>query len=207
MKAYFLQRFLAYLIDVILIVLVVSLIVAFFPQNDNLDKLNQEMKNLTEQYLNREVDAREYLVKSSDINYDIAYQQVFTTILNISAFILYFIVFQYYNKGQTVGKKLLKIRTTRVDGKELQMNDLALRSLIIHSILVDMTLLAITLFANKEIYFYSSNILEVVQSILLIVALVMVIFRKDGRGLHDLIGNTIVVMDNTKKELVVCEEN
>jgi len=185
----------------------VSLIVAFFPQNDNLDKLNQEMKNLTEQYLNREVDAREYLVKSSDINYDIAYQQVFTTILNISAFILYFIVFQYYNKGQTVGKKLLKIRTTRVDGKELQMNDLALRSLIIHSILVDMTLLAITLFANKEIYFYSSNILEVVQSILLIVALVMVIFRKDGRGLHDLIGNTIVVMDNTKKELVVCEEN
>ncbi len=207
MRAYFLQRLGAYLIDVVLVVLAVSLIATFFPENNNLVKLNQEMKNLTEEYLEGEISAKDYLVKSSDINYDIAYQQVFLTIMNISAFILYFIIFQYYNKGQTVGKKLLKIRTTRIDGKELQINDLALRSLVAHSLLIDMILLAVILFANREVYFYSSNILEVLQSIVLIVTVIMVIYRKDGRGLHDLVGNTIVVLDNPKKELVVCEEN
>ena len=45
--------------------------------------------------------------------------------------------FQYFNKGQTIGKKLLKIRISGKDNKKVGIGQLVLRSIIIYQILVD----------------------------------------------------------------------
>ena len=51
------------------------------------------------------------------------------------------------------------------------------------------------MFASKEIYLTSNLLLTAVQILLLLIAGFMVIYRKDTRGLHDLIADTRVVLE------------
>ena len=56
------------------------------------------------------------------------------------------------------------------------------------------------LFVSKNFYGYTTIFLESIQYIILLTTFFMVIFRKDGRGLHDMIANTIVVKKDILKE-------
>ena len=46
---------------------------------------------------------------------------------------------------------------------------------------------------SKNYYYYASLSLQALDSIIVIAALVMILFRKDGKGLHDLLAKTKVV--------------
>lgn len=193
--AYFFQRLAAYLIDIVLVSIVVSLITFPIPKNENLEKINQEIMNINQEYMEGEIEIEEYINKSIGVSRDAAYENVWYTIVEITVIILYFIVFQFYNKGQTLGKKLLHIRVVKNNDTDLTMNDLIFRGLIFPAVLVDMLILGMTLFANDTVYFYTSNVLTVVQGLVLIAILIMICSRKDGRGLHDLVANTRVIME------------
>ena len=75
------------------------------------------------------------------------------------------------------------------------------RALIIDFILYNIITLCITLFASKDIYFYGIMIFEFIQYAVLFVSAIMILSRKDKRGLHDIITHTEVV-----KEEVIIEE-
>ncbi len=194
-KAYFFQRFAAYIVDILIVSLVFSLITLPIPESKNLSKIEDEMITLNEKYLNEEIDTDQYINQSISISHDAAYESFIYTIIQIALIILYFVVFQFYNKGQTLGKKIFRIRVVKSDGQELSMNDMIFRSFIINSILVNMIILAFTLLASDTIYFYTSNILQFVQGLLLIITVIMVVYRQDGKGLHDMIAKTEVVVE------------
>ena len=194
-KAYFFQRFAAYIVDILIVSLVFRLITLPIPESKNLSKIEDEMITLNEKYLNEEIDTDQYVNQSISISHDAAYESFIYTIIQIALIILYFVVFQFYNKGQTLGKKIFRIRVVKSDGQELSMNDMIFRSFIINSILVNMIILAFTLLASDTIYFYTSNILQFVQGLLLIITVIMVMYRQDGKGLHDMIAKTEVVVE------------
>lgn len=193
--AYFFQRMGAYLIDIILVSIVVTFILLPIPENKNLTKLNNELVELNEQYIEESLTTEEYINKSIDVSYDLAYESVIPTIIELGIIILYFIVFQFYNKGQTLGKKLLHIRVVKNDGTNLTMNDMIIRGLISVSILINMVLLAFVLFTNETVYFYASNGLALLQSGIFIITLIMIMFRKDGRSIHDFVSKTKVISE------------
>ena len=58
------------------------------------------------------------------------------------------------------------------------------------------------LFMNANQYFQATNIINSIQSVFLISSVFMIMFRKDGKGLHDFISNTKVfyIIQSFKKE-------
>lgn len=195
-NAYFIKRLGALILDMIIVSTVVSMFTFFVNNNSNYEKLTKEYNDVMEQAMDKKTSPKEYkklLSKASDISYDLSKQTVVVSFVSLTMYILYFIVFQFYNKGQTIGKKLMKIKIESNDGKDLTMNQLAVRSLIINSIFANLILLAVIILGSKDVYFVSSTTVSMIQYIIIFTTAIMILFRKDKRGLHDVITNTKVI--------------
>ena len=195
-KPYFFPRLVAYIIDIMLVSIVCTGILMVIPENKNYDKYMKEYEQIQTDFIEEKIDSEEYFNKSMDVVYDIDYSNVFSMITEVVLIILYFIVFQFYNKGQTFGKKLMKLRVVSTKGDNLTLNQVAYRALIINSILINILILGSLLFLGRDYYYYASLVLQVIGSIIIVVTLMMIFFRKDGRGLHDVIAGTKVIQEN-----------
>ena len=204
-KALFIQRLAAFIIDIMLVSTVASLFSVPFIDVEGVNKLNEEATAIVDQYLNQEIDMNDYLSETVSITYQLARKNGIVTIINLFLAILYFVVYQFYQNGQTIGKKLLRIQAISNDEQELTMNQMIFRSLIINSILVEMIVLGFIILASREVYFYGVGIFEGIQYLVMLISVFMVMFREDGRGLHDLIAHTKVVKIEGVKELETCE--
>ena len=109
---------------------------------------------------------------------------------------MYFVIFQYLNNGKTIGKAIYKLKVQSYSGKKASFLQLLIRYLILVGILTSIiSIVSIFILPMSKCL----NVLSVVQSIdniLIISCLLMIIFKKDNRGLHDLLGNTCVIEDN-----------
>ncbi len=195
-NAAFIERLGAFIIDFFIISMIVSLVTYPFATSSNTEKLNRETEKVIEQYQKGKIDANTYLSRASDISYDLSKETGLSSVISVIIFALYFIVFQYKNGGQTIGKKLLKIKISKSDGTELNINDVMFRALIIDFILYNIITLCITLFASKDVYFYGILIFEFIQYIVIFISAIMILSRKDKRGLHDVITHTEVIKEN-----------
>lgn len=194
-KPYFFPRLIAYIIDILLVSIVCSGIMFVFPQNDNYDKYMSEYEQIQADFIGEKISMDEYFNKSVDIVYDIDYSNVLSMIIEVVLIILYFVVFQFYNKGQTFGKKLMKLRVVSVRDGELNLNQVAYRALIINSIFVNILILGSLLFLGRGYYYYASIVLQVLAGIIIFITLMMILFRKDGRGFHDVVAGTKVIQE------------
>lgn len=195
-KPYFFPRLVAYIIDVTLVSIVCSGILFLFPKNENYSKYLKEYQEVQTNFIDNKIEADEYIHKVADITYDIDYSNVLSMIVEVVLLILYFIVFQFYNKGQTFGKKLMKLRVVSTNGNELTLNQVTYRALIIDSILINLFMIAALLFLGRNYYYYASLSLQILSGIIIFVTLMMIFFRKDGRGLHDVVTGTKVIQEN-----------
>lgn len=193
MKAYFLPRFIAYIIDIILVFMVSTLIITVIPKNSNIEQLQKETKEINEKFTNKEITQKQYIERAKTLTYDYQYANVPYSIVDIVILILYFVIFQFYNKGQTFGKKLMKVRMVSSDESALTMNQLIVRALVLQSILINIALIGAVLFMKKY-YYYTDLSLTLLQSAIILVSVGMVLFRNDGRGIHDMIAKTKVIM-------------
>lgn len=193
-KAYFFPRLIAYFIDMLIIVLIAGVISFVVPSNKNVELLNNELKSLQNEFLQKEIDEQEFLERGKVLVYESDYANSRGIIIQVITIILYFIVFQFYNNGQTFGKKLMGIKVINNDGGKLTFNSMVYRSLIVNSIFVSFINLCCLVFMKSDTYYYLSAATQMVNAIIFIVLIVMVLFRKDGRGIHDVISGTKVVM-------------
>lgn len=191
MNATFLQRFLAYIIDILIVVILLNLIT----YNINFDKrndLNSEITNYLTEYDPTNVESVNKLL---DLQYQYNKESILVDAVSVIMTVGYFIVFQYFNKGQTIGKKLLKIRISGKDNKKVGIGQLVLRSIIIYQILVNITNLILISTVDKMLYLNIYGILTAVQSIFIVITMLFILYRKDKRGLHDIMSGTYVVVE------------
>ncbi len=194
-KPYFFPRLIAYIIDVLLVSIVCSLVMLVIPQSENYQKYVEEYEQIQTNFIAEKITAEEYFNQSTGVVYDIDYNNVLPMILEVVLIILYFIVFQFYNKGQTFGKKLMKLRLISQKDSELTLNQVAVHALIINSILINILVIGSLLFLGRNYYYYASSALQFIAAIIVLITLFMILFRKDGRGLHDLLAGTKVVQE------------
>lgn len=193
MKANFIQRVLAYLLDAIIISFIFSIItIGFKPNTDIEEKYNEVYDN----YINGEITAEQYLEEYTDVLYDMQKANALPNAINTLLIIVYFIVFQYLNKGQTIGKKILKIKIVNEDKKDISISQMLIRGIMIYSILS--SLINIILFFNvsRKVYMVSYLSIGAIETLVLFLSAIFILYRNDKKALHDIVSKTIVIKEN-----------
>ena len=200
------KRISAYLIDILFLFVVINLITGIKFINPNYDKYIESYENyskLIEDYDNEKITEEEFNKLYSVNYYEVTKYSIAYTIVIVLSLILYFVVFQKFNNGQTLGKKFMKIKVVDKDTEEnTSLLKYLLRSLPIYFIyiggilpLIINTILVFVLNANN--YMAITTFISYGFLILTIVTLIMLNVRKDERGLHDLIANSkVIYIDN-----------
>lgn len=195
MKVTFFERLGAYLIDSLVVSFIFSIIcLGFGNYTSDTEKM---MKELDEKFIKEEITIEEYTDEYSKAIYDYQKETVLQSGISVALTIAYFVVFQYMNKGQTIGKKLLKIKVVDKDTKEpISILKGLLRSFIFLSILSGTLNILFLYILNRNNYFLSYGSLMLFEGIFVLTSIIFVLYKKDGRGLHDIIANTIVVKES-----------
>ena len=191
-KAYFVQRLVAFIIDILLVSSVVSVITIPFVNEKDTKKYTKSATELVEKFSNNEISNEEFIEENKELSYNMARSTGIVSLVTIIMNILYFVVYQLYNKGQTVGKRLMRIKIKSDDG-ELFMNQMIFRAFIANFILVDLISFVFMVFASKDMYFYITGIFQGIQYLIVIISIFMVLTRKDGCSIHDKLMHTKVV--------------
>lgn len=190
MKATFIQRLLAYLLDFIIISLIFSLITAGF-KTDN--SISEKYDVLYEKLMKEEITSKEYLNDYTNLIYENQKANVIPNTLNIVLIIVYFIVFQYLNKGQTIGKKLMKIKIVTQQKKEISLLQMFIRSIMIYSIFSGLTNILLFFNISKKLYMSLYLIIGSIESLILLLCAIFILYRNDKRTLHDIATKTMVI--------------
>lgn len=193
------KRISAYLIDLFLITFVAFLIIQIpfvNPYMSKYEKTYNEYIKLEKKYDNRKIKVNEYNTKSRNLSYKMDKYNFPYTVVTTACLFGYFILFQYYNNGQTLGKKLLKIRIKSNDNKKLKFTNYLIRGLLLNNIIINILMILCLLITDRTIYYYSTYVISIIQVVFMYANIITLLFRKDNRGLHDIVANTKVVEAN-----------
>ena len=201
-----LKRIVAYIIDYLLITLISTALVYITfinPRYDEYVEASEKYNEIAQDYYGREIDATEFSKEISEISYELNSSGYVYTIGNIIIIFLYYGVFVYFTNGQTLGKRIMGIKIVSNKGKKLKIYNYFIRAFILNGVILNLcTLIAICF--KESTYLTVYNAASNFDMILMIVLFLMILFWKEGRGLHDILAGTKVidVRDENKEEVI-----
>ena len=188
-----LKRFLAYIIDILVLLVLFILLYKILPENTYIKEKNHELNVIEEKVLNNEIDYDEYWNEFIQINYEIDKEKALYSGLNVLLVCLYFIIIPVLTDGKTLGLYLMRLRI-KAD-KKLTVQNLFMRNILTNGILYMVICLIIVSFLKPKAYFYSISILGFIQILLVIISTFMIIYKQTGMGLQDIISKTKIIED------------
>lgn len=192
--ASFFDRLGCYLLDVLLIFAISSVISVFIPSKGN--DINKEITALTEKYTNGEVGSETFINEYQDLMYNYQKDNYLSTVVSVGLNFIYFVVFAYFNKGQTIAKKLTNIKVVdNKTGERPKFWQMLVRNMFIYSLLSNVIIL-ILLFTSKNNFIYCYMLVGGFDLMFVMITVMFVLYRKDKRGLHDMMACTKVVKES-----------
>lgn len=192
MKKPYLRRALAYIIDVILIFMVFSMLTKisiFNPKYEEYQEKYSEYEKFVEENAIETIDKDKIQIYA----YELSKLNVYNIGVNIAITFLYFAVFQYFNNGKSIGKKLMGLQVVGIDKKRVKFIPMVIRTIIIGSVLtLTITLICLN-YLSRTAYLNMSTIISLIDMVLVYGSILMIIFRKDYRGIHDFAAKTMVI--------------
>ena len=202
-----LKRIGAYLIDFIVITLISMILtkMSFInPKYDEYVEVTNKYNEILSDYYEKEIDIDELNEEVNEISYEMNKSGYVYLIGDIVVIILYFGVFNYVYKGQTLGKKLMNLQIISNKDKPLKIFNYFIRCIILNGIIMDIiTLIAICF--NKSTYYDVYRIGSNINMMFQIIIFLSIMFSVSGRGLHDIIAGTKVINTKVSNEEVVKE--
>lgn len=207
MNKYVYRRISAFLIDIFLVTFISTIFSSISYVNPFIgnykvayDEYREIYKSESESVLTNPTikNVVDYSNKMSKQIYKIDYSMLFNNIYYLVFSFLYFVLFAYFTNGQTLGKKLFKLKVVRQDGEKVKLSNLMLRTLLSGSsifmgvnIIVIIQLLLLMIPQN-QVYFYAILFSSMISYVIEIIGLVL-LFSKEHRSLDDIIGSTKVI--------------
>lgn len=190
------KRLGAYLIDYTFVILLATLIAQIHVINPYYDNYQAAYEKYEEVISDVNVNNSLSYIKSSEYasNYHdvIKYGSVISSI-SIVCTLLYFVGFQKWNKGQTLGKKMFGLKLVNDEGENPSLLAYILRTVIIYNVLINMLIIILAFLCKGLVFVILSIILNFVGNILVYGSAACIFLRKDNKGLHDIIAKTNVV--------------
>lgn len=192
--ASFFDRLGCYLLDVLLIFAISSVISVFIPSKGS--DINKEITALTEKYTNGDIGSENFINEYQDLMYNYQKDNYLSTVISVGLNFIYFVVFAYFNKGQTIAKKLTNIKVVdNKTGKRPKFWQMLVRNIFIYSLLSNIIIL-ILLFTSKNNFIYCYMLVGGFDLMFVMITVMFVLYRKDKRGLHDMMACTKVVKES-----------
>ncbi len=192
-----LKRIFAYIFDILLVSFISSFIFSIFAKPEDLDNYEELYNESMEVMLNTgsgEVNEEELM----DLTYRMQTATKTSQIINVGLLIVYFGVSAYLMKGQTLGKKIFKLKVVSANDKELNPALFMLRAVLVTNFIPNLIALLALILCSKNMWYQINNVTSYLSSIILFIMVGFMIFREDERGLHDIICQTKVI--STKEE-------
>ena len=185
-----LKRIIAFVIDIVIVSLVVSLInlLPLDPYKDKYkdayEKYNEVVQKSTEDEKN------DYKDEIIELNYEVYKYRTYSSMFSATALILYFGVLPLVMNGQTLGKKIMKLRVVSNNEKKLNFWKYLIRIVILNNIWLSLINVGAVYVVSGVKFYYVTYVI----SLIYMLNLIMVMFRKDNRGLHDMVAGTKVIL-------------
>lgn len=168
---------------------------------ENLSKYYEDSKLSKKEYKKLEVEVeKDYQKKYENLAYKIAKNSSISSAIYIIVTILYFGIFNLVTDGQTLGKKIFKLKIVSSDDGKPNIVSYLIRSVLLYNTIYYLVSLIGIYTLNKENYYLVTNIVYQIQYYIQIIIICMVMLRTDGRGLHDILAKTKVISINDIKD-------
>lgn len=183
---------------------------------DKYQDLQDEYEDAKEDYEEEEITKKEYkkikkgyedyeitYTKSvKKYNYELSKNSLIATLISLALIIAYFGIFQYSMNGQTLGKKIMKLRVVSNKDVNLNLLNYVVRCVVLNGAIFNIALMICVYLFNYKDFYTANYIVSNISSIVEIIILMMIFMNKDGRGLHDyLAGTKVIEMDNEGHEI------
>lgn len=189
-----LKRIIAFVFDIVIVSLVVSLInlLPLDPYKDKYkdayEKYNEVVQKSTEDEKN------DYKDEIIELNYEVYKYRTYSSMFSATALILYFGVLPLVMNGQTLGKKMMKLRVVSNNEKKLNFWKYLIRIVILNNIWLSLINVGAVYVVSGVKFYYVTYVISMLSSLIYMLNLIMVMFRKDNRGLHDMVAGTKVIL-------------
>lgn len=189
----FFERLGAYFIDMLILSFLLGVVGFSLP--DNTEDINEKIMILDEKLINDEITPQVYLKEYSTLLYEIQDNSKLVNGISLALTIAYYVVFQTLYNGQTLGKKLFKIKVVNKDNESPSILQILIRSLFTMSIVSSLFGILFLFILSKKIYMISFLSIVGFETIFMIVSIMFILYRKDKKGLHDMMAKTMVVKE------------
>ena len=156
--------------------------------NDKTEVTQEDIDGLKESITNS------YNDQFYDINYSLEKNMIIYNVIYIVMIIIYFGLLPIFTNGQTIGKRLLRLKVVTKDGKDAGFVRYTVRSLILYQSVFTISQMILVGTLSVDNYYTAIDFVTIARDLVYYVILFMVMVRIDGRGLHDFIAGTKVVM-------------
>ena len=196
------KRVIAFLIDMLVVTLLSGLLTIILTNTEEYDKNTNKLLELAQKDAKEEITSEEYNKLYPEISYSLNVSSLPVTVITLCVTIVYYVIMLYFAKGITLGKYIMKLRIESANGKELNIFNYLLRSLIVNSLLSNIVTILLIKLLSKDSFINIYDRISSLFSLLLLATFIFMMYREDGRGLHDLMANTKVVnINNIKSDI------
>lgn len=193
------KRIVAYLIDMAIVYVVAALILSIPVFQYDTEKYMDYYKEYTDLIIETKEVTDEVVDNQYKLMYKMSYLAKNSLVIQAVVTFAYFGIIAYLLKGQTLGKKALKIKVVPLEGKELNPHLFILRSIILTNLIPSIASI-IAIYALKQgTWVTVESIIGNISLIITFTLIFFLIFRNDERSLHDLICKTKVIEIENKE--------
>lgn len=192
-KPYLIKRVIAYTIDFIIVALLAASISMVFFQKESDSSYVLKWAELQEKLRDGKIEQKEYQTINDELTYIMAKDSVGTMAITACVGLVYYVVLCYFCHGITLGKYIMKLRIVSANDKELNMLNYLLRALFANLILMYIVSAVFGASMDQTAFLKYYPPINSGLFIFILVTMLFIMYRNDGKGLHDLMSNTIII--------------
>lgn len=195
------KRAIAYIIDLLLITSILMILFYILPSDLKAQKIQTKIDQIGEEYASGEMDKMTYFMTLSSLEKDLDQKQAFEIVIDSVLIVIYFIIVPYIWNGFTVGKRIMNLKIVSNENKKVRLMSLFIRAFIMDGLLASLLIIFGIYVIDESFYLSFVSILAILQLLSLIVSYFMIKYRRDLKGLDDILSHSKVVKINEGSEL------
>ena len=213
------NRVTAYLIDLLIVLVLTTLLAESSitnPYKSNTQSSYEEFKTVynieVQKRENKNLNKKELesMIESIAKPY-----RIYTIRRNFASYLWYLVIlffylgfFQFYNNGQSIGKKFYKLKVVDKNDKKASLKQMLLRNIFGgntlifgNNVVIFLSLLTMVFVKNPVHFVYIYTVVTGLGFIMDAIFIILFLFKKNARSLDDLVGGTKVIETTMKKDL------